>query len=101
MSVDTIEATSPPADHRIPYGIDPFQFCDLRVPDKQGPHPVAVMVHGGFWRSIYGLKYLGHICAAQMCPRYFNPYIDRQKPPCTITATGCGPCLSGTLKSQN
>jgi dipeptidyl aminopeptidase/acylaminoacyl peptidase len=22
------------------------------------------MVHGGFWRSIYGLKYLGHICAA-------------------------------------
>ena len=64
MSVDTIEATSPPADHRVSYGIDPFQFCDLRVPDKQGPHPVAVMVHGGFWRSIYGLKYLGHICAA-------------------------------------
>jgi acetyl esterase/lipase len=64
MSVETIEAAPPPADHRISYGIDPFHFCDLRVPDKKGPHPVAVMVHGGFWRSVYGLRYLGHICAA-------------------------------------
>lgn len=23
---------------------------DLRVPDTHGPHPVAVLIHGGFWR---------------------------------------------------
>jgi 3-dehydroquinate dehydratase-2 len=26
---------------------------DLRVPDGQGPHPVALLIHGGFWRDIW------------------------------------------------
>jgi acetyl esterase/lipase len=64
MPSELLEATPPPADHRISYGIDPLQFCDLRLPETGGPHPVALMIHGGFWRSIYGLKYLGHTCAA-------------------------------------
>ena len=64
MSSELIDAAPPPADERISYGADAFQFCDLRIPEKEGPHPVAVMVHGGFWRSIYGLKYFGHVCAA-------------------------------------
>src|SRR5438477_13213192 len=49
---------------RISYGTDKFQFCDLRLPHNGAPHPVAVMVHGGFWRSLYGLEYLDHMCAA-------------------------------------
>jgi acetyl esterase/lipase len=64
MSSELIDATPPPADHRISYGTDPFQFCDLRLPQADGPHPVAVMIHGGFWRSIYGLNYFSHACAA-------------------------------------
>ena len=24
---------------------------DLRLPDRPGPHPVAVLIHGGFWRD--------------------------------------------------
>src|SRR5438128_11166466 len=58
------EATPRPADHRISYGTGDFNFCDLRLPHDKGPHPVAVMVHGGFWRSMYGLEYMGHLCAA-------------------------------------
>lgn len=38
-----------PADHRIQYGGDPLQFGDLRLPKGKGPHPVAVVIHGGCW----------------------------------------------------
>lgn len=38
---------------RIAYGEDPDQHADLRLPDPAGPgpHPVAVLVHGGYWHS--------------------------------------------------
>jgi acetyl esterase/lipase len=31
------------------YGPGPDQVGDLRVPPGPGPHPVAVLLHGGFW----------------------------------------------------
>ena len=55
---------APPADHRIPYGPDPLQFGDLRLPTGPGPHPVVVVIHGGFWRARYDLTHIGHLCAA-------------------------------------
>ncbi|MFD6637573.1 alpha/beta hydrolase [Micromonospora chalcea] len=44
-----------PAD-RIAYGPDPEQWGDLRLPSapRTGPAPVAVLLHGGFWRSVWG-----------------------------------------------
>lgn len=39
----------PPADHGIAYGQDSFQFGELRLPAGAGPHPVAVVIHGGCW----------------------------------------------------
>ncbi len=36
-----------PADRRIHYGREPFQFGDLRLPQAPGSHPVAVVIHGG------------------------------------------------------
>ncbi|MEE3354400.1 MAG: alpha/beta hydrolase [Actinomycetota bacterium] len=36
---------------RIPYGTDPLQTGDLRVPPGDGPFRVVVLIHGGFWRS--------------------------------------------------
>jgi acetyl esterase/lipase len=35
----------------IRYGPDPSQEGDLYVPDGEGPHPVVVLIHGGFWRA--------------------------------------------------
>lgn len=35
---------------RITYGEGAEQFSDLRLPDGDGPFPLAVLVHGGFWR---------------------------------------------------
>ena len=54
----------PKANARIPYGQDPLQFGDLRLPSGPGPHPVVIFVHGGFWRNAYNLDHAGHICAA-------------------------------------
>ena len=36
---------------RIPYGDGPDQLGELRVPPGPGPHPVACLFHGGFWRD--------------------------------------------------
>src|SRR5438105_916246 len=51
--------TPPAAPARIPYGPDPFQFGDLRLPADPGPHPVVVVIHGGFWRAAYDLTHIG------------------------------------------
>jgi acetyl esterase/lipase len=54
---------TPPSDHRIQYGKGPQQFGELRLPKGSGPHPVAVIIHGGCWLSEYGLSYMGHLAA--------------------------------------
>ena len=56
---------TPAAGMRIAYGTAaPEQFGDLRLPAGSGPFPVVVVVHGGWWRSAYGLTYAGHLCEA-------------------------------------
>lgn len=37
----------------LAYGPHPEQQADLRLPEGPGPHPVAVVLHGGFWRAAY------------------------------------------------
>jgi acetyl esterase/lipase len=64
MSEDILDLPPAPADERLRYGEDPLQFGDLRLPRGDGPHPVVVYVHGGFWRSRYDLGHAGHPCAA-------------------------------------
>lgn len=62
--MDILRLPPPPRDHRIPYGPHPAQFGDLRLPLGRGPHPVVVVLHGGFWRHLYDLEHLGHLAAA-------------------------------------
>lgn len=64
MPRDILELAPPSADRRIAYGPDPLHFGDLRMPAGAGPHPVLIFIHGGFWRTRYGLGYAGHVCAA-------------------------------------
>jgi acetyl esterase/lipase len=52
LSLEKFQALpSNPADYRIAYGKDKDQFGDLRVPSGAGPHPVAILIHGGCWKS--------------------------------------------------
>jgi acetyl esterase/lipase len=48
---DIDKLPSKPADTKIPYGDDPLQFGELRLPQGKGPFPVAVVIHGGCWVS--------------------------------------------------
>jgi len=38
------------------YGSGPDQFIELGLPAGDGPAPVAVVLHGGFWRAAYGVE---------------------------------------------
>src|SRR5512135_2145089 len=63
-SEDILDVKLPHADIRIPYGPAPSNFGDLRLPKQAGPHPVVVVIHGGFWRALYDLEHIGFLCAA-------------------------------------
>lgn len=41
---------------RLAYGDQPKQFGDLRMPDRDGPVPVILILHGGCWLSFYDLS---------------------------------------------
>jgi acetyl esterase/lipase len=64
MSEDILTLPPPPYDARLAYGSDPNQFLDLRLPKAKGPYPLAINIHGGFWRAKYNLEHTGHLCAA-------------------------------------
>jgi acetyl esterase/lipase len=61
---DILSLEAPKADARLTYGGDGNQFIDLRLPKSNGPHALAIAVHGGYWRAKYDLEYMGHLCAA-------------------------------------
>jgi acetyl esterase/lipase len=46
-----------------PYGRARSQFGELFLPDGDGPFPVAVLLHGGFWKAQYGRKQTHRLCA--------------------------------------
>src|SRR5688572_21435696 len=52
--VELATAPVPPGAMRIAYGTDALQFGELRVPSTPGPHPVAIVIHGGCWVSQLG-----------------------------------------------
>lgn len=59
-----LEIVPPKADARLSWGKGVSQFGDLRLPKGNGPHPVVIYIHGGFWRVAYDLTHAGHVCAA-------------------------------------
>jgi acetyl esterase/lipase len=61
---DILTQPQPPADARVPYGADPNQFLEIRLPRTKGPHSVLLNIHGGFWRAKYDLAHAGHLCEA-------------------------------------
>ncbi len=40
---------------RQAYGPEKLQFGELLIPEGAGPHPTAILIHGGFWRVPYDL----------------------------------------------
>ncbi|MFZ1011479.1 MAG: hypothetical protein WAN65_31875, partial [Candidatus Sulfotelmatobacter sp.] len=59
-SDDILDLAPPRADSRVAYGGDANQFVDLRLPKGKRPYPLAIAIHGGYWRAKYDLGYMGH-----------------------------------------
>ncbi|HEY8600473.1 MAG TPA: alpha/beta hydrolase [Thermomicrobiales bacterium] len=53
--IDAAGGGMAPTPQRFRYGPVPTGFGDLRTPSGAGPHPVVILVHGGYWRARYGL----------------------------------------------
>jgi len=49
----------PEPEATISYGTEPLQFGYLRLPDGDGPHPVALFIHGGCYLSMYDIRHAG------------------------------------------
>jgi acetyl esterase/lipase len=49
---------NPQPIRRYPYGTDQYQFGELRMPQRSGPVPVAIVIHGGCWMSEYDMNYM-------------------------------------------
>jgi acetyl esterase/lipase len=50
------------ATKRFSWGKDPAQFGELWQPSGAGPHPVAVMIHGGCWQAtLPGVELMAYI----------------------------------------
>jgi len=47
-----LSALTRPDRHR--FGPDPSQVADLHLPAGAGPHPVVVLLHGGYWQTRFG-----------------------------------------------
>src|SRR5690349_20489869 len=62
--LEVLALKAAPADAQIAYGTRPQQFGELWVPAGPGPHPVAVVIHGGCWSAEYGEAHIRPVCAA-------------------------------------
>jgi acetyl esterase/lipase len=45
-----------------PYGPGPSQVGELFLPRGKGPFPVAIVVHGGYWRARYDRSLMDDLC---------------------------------------
>lgn len=63
-SIDLLSWPQPHFDAKLHYGPLDSQFGELRLPDGDGPYPVVVGIHGGWWRAAHGLETHSHLCAA-------------------------------------
>ncbi|HEV7502408.1 MAG TPA: alpha/beta hydrolase [Vicinamibacteria bacterium] len=61
---EVLKLPARPADARVAYGPGPQQYGELWVPSGPGPHPVAIVVHGGCWSAQYGEEHIRPLCAA-------------------------------------
>ncbi len=62
---DVLTASAPPPDAVVRYGDLPEHVADVRLPAPRAGTgaPLAVVVHGGFWRAAYDRAHTGPMCA--------------------------------------
>jgi len=56
--------TAPPSEHA--YGPEPDQFCRVHIPAAPSPTPlpVAIVIHGGYWKQQWNINNAAHMTLA-------------------------------------
>jgi len=69
-----LDRPAPAPDLTVPYGTEPEQVIDLRLPPQTRRHaakvPLIVLVHGGFWRPAYDRRHIGPMASALAAAGY-------------------------------
>ena len=68
-AIDLLLAQLQSPSRPVPYGPDPDQIMDVRVPND--PHGVVMLIHGGFWRRIWARDLMDPL-AADLAARGFT-----------------------------
>ncbi|WP_210407848.1 S9 family peptidase [Allokutzneria sp. NRRL B-24872] len=63
-SREVLSRPAPGPDSSVTYGEHPDHVADLWFPRGDGPFPVAVVIHGGFWRAEYDRVHARPMCVA-------------------------------------
>jgi acetyl esterase/lipase len=61
---DILSATPAAPGQRVRYGPEPEHFADLYFAKDKRHAPLAINIHGGYWRARYDLGHASHFCAA-------------------------------------
>lgn len=70
---------APPPDLQLRYGTGPDHLVDVRLPRETGPHPLVVVIHGGFWRVQYDRGHTASLCAALATQGYLTAAIEYRR----------------------
>jgi acetyl esterase/lipase len=68
-----LDRSAPGPDLTVPYGTQPEQVIDLRLPPaprQAAKAPLIVLVHGGFWRPAYDRRHLGPMASSLAAAGY-------------------------------
>ncbi len=90
MACGTIRPTVP----TLSYGPHRQHVMDLLVPDGPGPHPVAFVLHGGFWRAKYKRSLMDGLCADLVARGWAAANVEYRR---VGTFTGGGGGVPATL----
>lgn len=64
----------------VRYGDDPDQRAELRVPDGTGPFPVAVLIHGGYWRPRWEFDLMDGLAVDLTARGYVTWNVEYRRP---------------------
>lgn len=66
-------------DLQLRYGPGPEHIVDVRLPHTPGPHPLVVVIHGGFWHVAYDRTHTAAQCAALAARGYVAASIEYRR----------------------
>ncbi|BAH49729.1 putative hydrolase [Rhodococcus opacus B4] len=64
----------------VHYGDDPDQRAELRVPNDTGPFPVAVLIHGGYWRPRWEFDLMDGLAVDLTARGYVTWNVEYRRP---------------------